>query len=591
MVSEKGEVAESAEDSSEDVLEPSVPEPSEPEAPAKEASAEEASAPEPSEPEPSAAAQPASSQLPADTAERLEVLSAQASVPPPTRPSVALGLTLHGRYRIDGRLGVGGVGAVYAGTQLALGRKVAIKLLHEGLDPSFRARFEREARALASLRHPNVVSITDFGVDDETPYLVMELLEGDTLGDRLRRGRLLPEHALELSRQLLRALAFVHEQGLVHRDLKPGNLFLELTVEGEERLKLLDFGLAKYVDNNAQGEGQTVTHAGHVVGTPAYMAPEQIAGEVPSLRDSLPAEFAPRPELMALIDRVMRKKRDERFGDALEMLAALEAVPQPWLIAPGLLPETIVPVSAAERMQAARAKTKGRPSERRGHGWIVAAVLAMGLLVLVVRGSENAEPRATASPPDKPAPPEQPVQPLPSAVPSTAPIRELAAPPPLAGAAAPLLPPGMLAARNPWTKDTPTELRVIRKKVTSGEHGDERMITTLRQYNQATEHDARGHLLLARMYLNRGWGEDALKQFELVCQVDPSARGAPLMLGDLLGLVANPKTSRDAIRLVQRAYGREALPTLDAQLMMPASDPAADARLRALRAALIADGS
>ena len=579
-----------------------------------------------------------SGQLTPGAAERLQALSEQASVAPPPPPAaIAPGFTLDGRYRIDARLGVGGVGAVYTGTQLALGRKVAIKLLHEGLDQSFRARFEREARALATLRHPNVVSVTDFGVDGQIPYLVMELLEGETLADRVRRGRLLPEHTLELSRQLLRALAFVHEQGLVHRDLKPGNLFLELTVEGEERLKLLDFGLAKFV-GGPQGETETVTRAGHVVGTPAYMAPEQIAGdaidarsdlyaagvllfqmltgrvpftgapmeqlrshliaEVPSLRESLPAELAPRPELMRLIERAMCKKRDERFGDALEMLAALEAVPQPWLIHVGLSAESIVPVAAEGSTLAPPRRAKRQSTDRRGVLWIAAAVLALGVLVLVLRGGGDQATMAGAgagavAAPAKPAQAKPPVAGVAQApavqVPAVAPV-PIVATLVQAGSAAPL-PSGKPLARNPWTKDTPTELRIIRKKVNAGDRGDEQMIATLRKYNQSTELDARGHLLLARMYLNRGWREDAIKQFELAWQVDPSARGAPMMLGDVLGLVTDPKTSRDASYLMRDAYGREALPALDAQLMMPWTDPAANARLRALRAALVADGS
>jgi hypothetical protein len=158
-----------------------------------------------------------------------------------------------------------------------------------------------------------------------------------------------------------------------------------------------------------------------------------------------------------------------------------------------------------------------------------------------------------------------------------------------ASAPGPMALPDRPAPRNPWTKDTPRELRVIRKKITAGERGDDRMIAALRKYNKSTELDARAHLLLARMYLNRGWLQDALKQYELVCAIDVSARGAPMMLADLLALAADSRTSRDASRLVRDAYRREALVALDAKLMMPSTDPAATERLRALRASLLAD--
>ena len=285
----------------------------------------------------------------------------------------AVGRTLDGRYAIESQLGVGGVGAVYRATQVMLGRSVAVKLLLEGLDPSFRARFEREAKALAGLRHPNIVAINDYGVDGDTPYLVMELLEGETLAQRLQRGPLEPEHVLELTQQLLRALGFVHEQGLVHRDLKPGNLFLEQMPDGDERLKLLDFGLAKFIQGSGQGgqEEAAVTRAGHVVGTPAYMAPEQIAGDgadartdiyavgvllfqmltgrvpftgepveqlkshlvtvAPTLEQACPG-LRPQAALSELVAHTLKKPREARFQSASEMLEALDAIPLPWLL-------------------------------------------------------------------------------------------------------------------------------------------------------------------------------------------------------------------------------------------------------------------
>ena len=627
--------------------------------------------------------------------------------PPPPRPSAPeqIGRTLDGRYRIEERLGMGGVGAVYLGTQLALGRSVAIKLLHEGLDPSFRTRFEREAKALAALRHPNIVSVTDYGVDDTTPYLVMEKLEGETLGERLTRGPLLPEHVLELTRQLLRALGFVHEQGLVHRDLKPGNLFLELTPDGDERLKLLDFGLAKFVQEPGI-EGQTVTRAGHVVGTPAYMAPEQIAGDAVDARSDIyavgillfqalsgkvpfqgepmeqlkghlvgtvppltvQAGLKPRAELAALVTRALEKRRDARFESALDMLTALEAVPQPWLIDEADpvddeegAKKTVVNKAAQKRHITAQQKDSRRP----GGGRLVLALLLGALALYAIhwlRKSPNAWRElaghgATAVPPapaaeaegaagvvasddgkpgdgergdGKPGDmdmvialpeaardPEQgegaeregaPADAVAAAGSEAAGAQEQAAAGTSAGSAgseAPVIPDNEAAVaaaevakrppqalqgvggRNPWTRDTPAALRFIRKAVMEGSHGNDRMIATLRKYNrQAADKDARGHLLLARMYLNRGWREDALNQFTIAFHVDPSSRGAPKMLGDVLTLVAYGKTSRDASRFVREAYGPEAVREIDRALIAYKQDPAAVARLKALRAAV-----
>ena len=592
----------------------------------------------------------------------------------------AIGRTLDGRYLIEERLGVGGVGAVYLGTQLALGRSVAIKLLHEGLDPSFRTRFEREAKALAALRHPNIVSVTDYGLDGTTPYLVMEKLEGETLGERLARGPLLPEHVLELARQLLRALGFVHEQGLVHRDLKPGNLFLELTPDGDERLKLLDFGLAKFVQEPGV-EGQTVTRAGHVVGTPAYMAPEQIAGDAVDARSDIyavgvllyqalsgrvpfegepmeqlkghlvapvppltnaQAGQQPRPELNALIMRALEKRRDARFGSALEMLVAIEAVPQPWLIDSGpgdddadgdagAVAKTVVHQAAAKRH--AVAQQQARPWRARAR---LAFLLTLGAMALIgvqqlrtrlprivpkpiapqvvpgERSAQSAEtagsgtdmvfgfPEAAREPTAVPAAGEaeagQGGEPIAVVAPGEAVAGE-AAPAtddgqPLAAeqaeaapeaAATPTQPSQPAGWRNPWLRDTPTALRQIRKAVMDGSSGNDRMIVTLRKYNRTAEHDARGHLLLARMYLNRGWRDDALNQFATAVQVDPSSRGAPKMLSDLLGIVANGKDSREAARFVRETYGSEALREIDHALLVYKADSSALIRLKSLR--------
>jgi hypothetical protein len=197
--------------------------------------------------------------------------------------SEAMSLSSGGRlgpYQIVGFLGAGGMGVVYRARDSRLGREVAIKVLPDELssDPERLERFSREARAVAALNHPNILSVYDVGDEGGTPYAVFELLDGETLRGRLGRGPLPAADAVELAAQAARGLAAAHREGIVHRDVKPENLFL---ARGR-LLKILDFGLAKAV---ADGEGATaetasaLTEAGGRVGTAAYMSPEQARGQ------------------------------------------------------------------------------------------------------------------------------------------------------------------------------------------------------------------------------------------------------------------------------------------------------------------------
>ena len=186
-----------------------------------------------------------------------------------------VGQVLSERYRLDGLLATGGMGAVYAGTHLKLDRQVAIKVLHPivASEPNALDRFFQEARAAAAVDSVGVVDVTDLEVDEHLgPYLVMERLEGEPLTDRLRRGKLPPEEAVELIGQLLDVLTAVHAHQIIHRDLKPPNVFLHTDDAGERVVKVLDFGIAKV-------QQQHLTLTGEVVGTPRYMAPEQAQGE------------------------------------------------------------------------------------------------------------------------------------------------------------------------------------------------------------------------------------------------------------------------------------------------------------------------
>jgi len=185
-------------------------------------------------------------------------------------------------YRFVEQIGAGGMGEVWRAVDTRLGREVAIKVLPAALaaDPTLLARFEREARAVAALSHPNTLSIHDLVIEDGRPYAVMELLEGETLREAIsRRGRIPPEEVADWGAQVARGLVAAHDKGIVHRDLKPENLFL--TNGGT--LKILDFGLAKTIEGGGgSADAPTVanpTVAGTILGTIAYMAPEQVRGE------------------------------------------------------------------------------------------------------------------------------------------------------------------------------------------------------------------------------------------------------------------------------------------------------------------------
>src|SRR5262249_19976164 len=184
-----------------------------------------------------------------------------------TITKLALGLQL-GPYRIESKLGEGGMGEVFRGVDTRLGRPVAIKMARK----QFSARFEREARAISSLNHPNICTLHDVGPD----YLVMELVEGETITARLKGGPLAFKTVLLYASQIASALAEAHSKSVIHRDLKPSNIMI-----AKSGVKVLDFGLAK------TGADETITSGQMVLGTPAYMSPEQRAGKAADARSDI----------------------------------------------------------------------------------------------------------------------------------------------------------------------------------------------------------------------------------------------------------------------------------------------------------------
>jgi Tol biopolymer transport system component len=276
-----------------------------------------------------------------------------------------IGKTL-GHYRIVAKLGAGGMGEVYRARDTRLERDVAIKVLpsHLADDPNALARFEREAKAIAALSHPNILGIFDVGREGGIAYAVTELLEGETLRDRLAGGGLPVRKAVDMAIQIAQALAAAHEKGIVHRDLKPENIFV--TADG--RTKILDFGLAKVLkiegvelpgssDGISQSPTITVasTQVGTILGTVGYMAPEQIRGLAIDPRTDI---FA----LGAVLYEMLAGRRAFQRDTAAETLTAiLREDPPEWGragtdIPPGLqrIVQRCLEKNAAERFQSAR---------------------------------------------------------------------------------------------------------------------------------------------------------------------------------------------------------------------------------------------
>ena len=289
---------------------------------------------------------------------------------------LAPGTILEDRYRILGELGEGGIGWVYRAEHVKLKTPVAIKMLqpqyahHEQMRP----RFEREAKALASLSHPNIVTLTDFSVTEGRPYLVMELLEGRGLDVLLAEGPLDEPITRHIAAQVIDALVYAHERGFVHRDLKPANIFLCALPTDPHHVKLLDFGFVKLVADESESPQSVLTQSGIAFGTPSYMSPEQATGDVVDARADLyafgvvlfemlaarrpfvgslpeivrqhlttpppPLSVGGRaidasPALREVLARALAKEREDRFDHAEAMRAAMRAMPVPWTV-PGI---------------------------------------------------------------------------------------------------------------------------------------------------------------------------------------------------------------------------------------------------------------
>jgi eukaryotic-like serine/threonine-protein kinase len=327
-----------------------------------------------------------------------------------------------GPYEIVSALGAGGMGEVYRARDPRLGRDVAIKVLPAAVaaDVDRLHRFEQEARAAAALNHPNILAVYDIGTDANTTFIVSELLEGETLRERIKSGPVAARKAIELALQLARGLAAAHDRGIIHRDLKPENVF----VIRDHRVKILDFGLAKLTQDRPPVEASAVatvlslpTQPGVVLGTVGYMAPEQVRGlsvdqradlfafgailyELLSGRQAFSRETPPEtmaailkedppdlsvasgavpPPLVRIVDRCLEKNPSARFQTASDLAFALE--------------------SLSDESSASASIATPAGSQRTYRPWLAWGVAALILATLAPFAYQHVrEPRATSSP-------------------------------------------------------------------------------------------------------------------------------------------------------------------------------------------------
>ncbi len=386
-----------------------------------------------------------------------------------------LGNVIHERYRVDALLGRGGMGAVFRGYHVNLQRPVAIKVLHPevGRDAGMTARFTREAHSVSRLDHPNCVRVSDFGTTDGgVRYLVMELLSGHELKASL--GQPWPvDQAIDVATQILDGLDHAHARGVIHRDLKPANVFVTVDHRGKTLAKLVDFGIAKLVDEEATSA--PLTREGMVFGTPRYMSPEQITGGKLDARTDLYAVglllyellaghppfrseeagallrmhvLAPPPALppsvppavAAVVMKLLEKSRDDRPANAREAITALEqvraapasvpaptpaippAIPAaPFVPAPNLPTQTnLTPWDSAtgDPTQMTPPRAASPPKQVWWHPWAAGAGAVLLMLMAIgawqaTRQPHEAPPEAepTTEPPPASSPPTKPEPP------------------------------------------------------------------------------------------------------------------------------------------------------------------------------------
>jgi eukaryotic-like serine/threonine-protein kinase len=485
-------------------------------------------------------------------------------------PDPRVGSVLQGRYRILERKTAGSMGVVYRGERVALNRQVAIKFLHEGYAATDdgRRRFEVEARAMSRLTHPNCVPVTDFGLEDGSPYLVMDYVEGRTLRQLLvAEVRVEPPRAVAIVRQILAGVAHAHAQGIIHRDIKPENV-LVTPVEGHgEHVHIVDFGLAKLRDDNS------VT-SGVAVGTPGYMSPEQTVGERSDERADVYAcgiilyellcgtkpfqadtpfevmrlhrEAPPPPldviapdveisaRLHAVVNKALAKSREKRFQSASDFRKALE--------------------TCAET----QGQRRGRRALAGALGAVVVVIVATSAIVLWPSEPPTSSSDSASSSSSDPSPGS-------SSEPTAAPV-------PVA--------PGSGSARTP----APEPAQVAALRELAARAGPQEAITGLEQLRNDQPNVAAVHFALGNLYAETQWWLAAVQAYAASVRLEPAYRTDARLISDVVEALGSQHAHELAAKLIENELGAAAMPRLEQASR--STSPDLRARASRLRAAL-----
>ena len=421
----------------------------------------------------------------------------------------------------------------------------------------------------------------------------MEMLLGKTLADLLGEGPLPTARALDIARQVLRGLSFAHGKGIIHRDLKPANVFLQSLPDHADHVKLLDFGVAKFLDLSSSNDNST--RIGTVLGTPAYMSPEQARGEVvdartdvyaagvilfelltgrppfraptlqtlprahasesvASLADARPG-FAGAPFLQPIVERALATASAGRFPDATSMLAALEAITAVSR-AVGTASTVAQPVASSASRGHASVPPEALSRLRRGWRWLSGSWRSAATLVSLFAGLTTVVTflRHDAGKSHDPG--------LQSGVPVAAERARLAPseiPSPAPSADAPTARP---AARDPWKAPLPPVLQAMHDKLARGEHVSENTLRPIHAFARQYPADPRPWLLIAHTYARLGWLNDSVERYVHAYRLDPGCRGDPQMLSDLRRAAAHPGAARSGAKAMQDIFGAGTLPDL-----------------------------